>query len=91
MPHQPSEIECSICGRDGGPYEGCPAGCNGNPRFIQSRSFTLTEERQGLNPKKDSERYGLAGDVSPKIVVLPGGADPRTSRPAQNDGNKQQG
>lgn len=71
-----SEVECSLCGRAGGPYVGCAAGCNGNPRYIQSRSFTLTEERQGKNPDSKS-RYGPTGDVGPKIVVVPGGHDPR--------------
>jgi hypothetical protein len=77
MPDQSaSSTECSMCGRDGGPVPACEL-CGGNQRYAQERHFTLSEERQGLNPNKDGDRYGLHGDVSPKIVVLPGGYDPR--------------
>jgi hypothetical protein len=57
-------VECSICGRNGGPYVGCNRGCNGNSRFIQSRAYTLSEERAGRAPKND--RYGDQGQLGPK-------------------------
>jgi hypothetical protein len=79
---QVSDTECAMCGRDGGPVVGCEL-CNGNQRYSQSRSFTLSEERQGLNPHKDGDRYGQHGDVSPKIVVVPGGYDPRQGKQKQ--------
>ncbi len=74
-PSQVSELECSMCGRDGGPVAECQL-CFGSPRFIQKRHFTLTEERAGKNPDA-KKRYGPTGDVNPKVVVLPGGFDPR--------------
>jgi hypothetical protein len=74
-----SEVECSICGKDGGPQLACPI-CKGNQRFVQSRSFTLSEERQGKNPNAE-DRYGPDGGLGPKIVVLPGGFDPRQGKP----------
>ncbi len=58
------EIECGLCGRNGGPYEGCPRGCNGRPEFAQERQYTLSEERSGRAPV--SERYGPNGDVGPR-------------------------
>lgn len=58
------EVECSMCGRNGGPYVGCPRGCNGNSRFIQSRANTLSEERSGRRPVET--RYGDDGAVGPK-------------------------
>lgn len=69
-----SEWECGMCGRDGGPDPGCQL-CSGAERFRQQRNFTLTEERQGKAP--DDGRYDRTGGVNPKIVVLPGGFDPR--------------
>jgi hypothetical protein len=75
-PRTASALECSICGRDGGPVVSCEV-CGGNQRFAQARAFSLTEERQGLNKEEKKDRYGLYGDVSPNIVVLPGGYDPR--------------
>lgn len=57
-------IECSLCGRNGGPYKGCPRGCNGNPRFVQERQYTLSEERSGRAPT--DKRYGEDGAVGPK-------------------------
>lgn len=68
-------IECGICGRVGGPVEDCTL-CAGNQRYIQPRSFTLTEERQGKNDAEKSKRYGLGGEVGPKIVTVPGGNNP---------------
>lgn len=69
-----SEYECSMCGRDGGPAVGCEL-CGGNERFLAKREFTLSEERQGKNPNA-GDRYSRTGDVSPKLVVLPGGTIP---------------
>lgn len=79
-----SQIECGMCGRDGGVYAECEL-CGGKLALNQSRAFTLTEERQGKNPDA-KHRYGPTGDVSPKIVVLPGGYDPRagTNRQQQD-------
>lgn len=76
---QVSEFECSMCARDGGPVESCDL-CKGASRFRQSRSFSLSEERQGLNPDAGKKRYGPTGDVNPRIVVLPGGYDPRQGK-----------
>jgi hypothetical protein len=59
-----SEVECSLCGRDGGPVEGCTYGCQGNPRYTQSRAYTLSQERSGRAPQTD--RYGDQGQVGPK-------------------------
>lgn len=70
-----SAVECSMCGRDGGPAPDCEL-CLGNKRFIQSRSFTRTEEQQGLNKEEAARRYGRTGDVNPRIVQLPGGVLP---------------
>ena len=74
-----SEIECSMCGRDGGPTVECEL-CKGAPRFAQKRHFTLSEERQGLNKEERSERYGRYGDVSPRIVDLPGSFNPTVTK-----------
>lgn len=63
-PEPEPEIECSLCGRNGGPIEGCARGCNGNPRFIQPRQYTLSEVRTGRAPQED--RYGDEGQVGPK-------------------------
>lgn len=67
---QVSELECSMCGLDGGSVPGCDL-CRGTARN-QPRSFTITEEARGLNPDK-SKRYGTMGDTSPRIVEVPGG------------------
>ncbi len=66
--------ECSICGHIPGPFKGCEVGCDGNPRFTQSRAFTQSEER--LNARSDPDRYGRTGNVNPKIVSLPGSGSP---------------
>lgn len=58
------EIECSLCGRNGGPYPECPRGCNGRPEFVQSRAYTLSEEQSGRAPV--DKRYGDGGQVGPK-------------------------
>lgn len=59
-----SVIECSLCGRNGGPYEGCPRRCDGRPEFVQKRAYTLSEERSGRVPV--TKRYGDDGEVGPK-------------------------
>jgi hypothetical protein len=58
------DIECSLCGRNGGPYVGCPRGCGGRADFVQKRAYTLSEERSGQAP--DNKRYGDDGAVGPK-------------------------
>jgi hypothetical protein len=57
-------VECSICGRNGGPYQGCPRGCNGRSEFAQERNYTLSEERSGRAP--EDKRYGEDSSVGPK-------------------------
>jgi hypothetical protein len=52
-----------MCGRNGGPYEGCPRGCNGRKDFIQTRAYTLSEEQSGRAPV--TKRYGEDGQVGP--------------------------
>lgn len=63
-------VECSVCGLVGKPPVGCDM-CHGTAP-IQSRAYTRTEENQGKG--KDDSRYGRTGNVSPKIVQLPGSA-----------------
>jgi hypothetical protein len=70
-----SSIECGLCGRDGGVHEGCEL-CHGAQRFNTNRSFSLSEERRGLNPDGQKARYGLYGEVGPRIVSVPGGQTP---------------
>jgi hypothetical protein len=65
--------ECSICGHVPGPFADCEI-CHGNTTFTQSRAFTRTEESRGA--KGDPERYSRTGNVSPKIVMVPGSFDP---------------
>lgn len=72
MEQEQSNIECSTCGRVGGPLDACEI-CHGNGG-TQSRAFSRTEQNQGLG--KDEKRYGLGGNVSPKIVNLPGSFNP---------------
>ena len=72
---QPSDIECGMCGRDGGPAVECKV-CNGSPRFAQKRHFTLSEERRGMNEEERNERYGQYGEVMPKVIDLPGSYNP---------------
>lgn len=72
---QEPELECGMCGRNGGPAVECDL-CHGNPRFAQERHFTLSEERQGKNKKKDDKRYGAYGDVMPRVINLPGSTNP---------------
>lgn len=66
------EIECSTCGLVGYPPPECDL-CHGTAR-VQSRAYTRSEEIRGQG--KDETRYGRTGDVSPKIVKLPGSANP---------------
>jgi hypothetical protein len=58
------EIECSMCGRNGGPYAECPRGCGGRAEFVQTRAYTASEERSGRAPT--DSRYGFDGAVGPK-------------------------
>jgi hypothetical protein len=67
-----SNIECSTCGRVGGPDAGCEI-CHGRGGS-QSRAFTRTEENQGKVGGTD--RYSRTGNVSLKIVNLPGSFSP---------------
>jgi hypothetical protein len=67
--------ECGMCGIPGGPQEDCEL-CNGSSRFLQKRHFTLSEERMGKNKDENASRYGRMGDVMPRIVNLPGTANP---------------
>ncbi len=78
-----SDVECSICGRDGGPNVSCQI-CNGQQRYAQKRHFTLTEERQGMNQEERSNRYGQYGEVNPKIVNLPGSFNPFNNQKPNN-------
>jgi hypothetical protein len=58
------EFECGMCGRDGGPVEGCKD-CHGNTRFLQRRANTLSDLRSGRvkpgprnpNPKRDDPTW----------------------------------
>lgn len=77
---KPSDIECAMCGRDGGPVAECQL-CQGSSRFAQKRHFTLSEERQGLNEEERNSRYGRYGGVMPKIVNLPGSINPMQGTP----------
>ena len=70
-----SDIECGMCGRDGGPQVQCEV-CKGSPRFAQKRHYTLSEERRGLNEEERNDRYGQYGEVGPKVVNLPGSFNP---------------
>jgi hypothetical protein len=73
IPNEESRIECSLCGRVGGVYEGCDL-CHGATRFNQTRHYTLTEERQGKAP--DDGRYTRTGATNPTVVNLPGSFNP---------------
>ena len=42
---QVEEIECSLCGRDGGPFRGCEH-CHGNAG-VQPRAYSLSDIRAG--------------------------------------------
>jgi hypothetical protein len=72
QPTPEPEIECSVCGFAGQPPLACEI-CRGTAK-VQSRAYTRTEENQGKG--KDETRYGRTGNVSPKIVNLPGSANP---------------
>lgn len=58
------EVECGLCGRNGGVSELCEQGCKGDPRHNQPRQYTLSEERSGRAPTKP--RYGEHGEIGPK-------------------------
>ena len=68
IPLPDATTECAICGHVPGPFEGCTT-CHGKAR-VQSRAFTRTEETQGA--QSDPDRYGVGGNVNPKIINLPG-------------------
>ena len=67
---EPVEIECSICGRDGGAYPDCGM-CSGRAQN-QEKNFTLSEHRSGRGPVED--RYGNDGGLNIRTPNLPGGA-----------------
>jgi ribosomal protein S14 len=68
-----NEVECSICGLDGGPVEACEV-CGGNRGFTRAKQFTRTEEIQGA--KSDPKRYDRTGNVHPTVIHLPGSTNP---------------
>lgn len=62
------EIECGLCGRDGGSYAECNL-CHGRGENVK-RQYTLSDEQAGRAPRE--RRYGSEGQVGPRIVNLPG-------------------
>lgn len=64
------EIECGICGREGGSSLDCGT-CFGRAEN-KPLAFTLSDHRSGRAPKED--RYGDRGGLNPKTPDLPGGA-----------------
>lgn len=70
-----SDIECTICGKRGGPIQECQI-CHGHGG-VQKRAYTLSEERSGRAPTDD--RYGPTGKVGPKVANLPGSFNPYTN------------
>jgi hypothetical protein len=71
-----SEVECGICGKDGGPVADCDI-CGGNRTFTRPKQFTRTEEIRSA--QSDPGRYSRTGDVSPTIINLPGSANRQKS------------
>ena len=69
------KYECGMCGQETPTDPGCPICGGNNERYLQPKSYTLSEERQGKNPNA-GDRYSRTGAVSPKIVSLPG-SDPK--------------
>jgi hypothetical protein len=63
--------ECAVCGFVPGPYAGC--GICGGSAETRTRHFTRSEEIRG-DANESNDRYSRTGDVSPKIVNLPGSA-----------------
>lgn len=61
-------VECSLCGRDGGPSIGCGT-CHGNAQ-AQPAALTLSQLRS--KPNIQTERYGPNAEVGPKSIRLPG-------------------
>lgn len=59
------QIECSMCGREGGAYNGCET-CHGRAQ-TQPRQYTLSDQRAGRVPVEDRLR-----DVNPRVVNVPG-------------------
>lgn len=63
-------VQCAQCGLNGYPPPACED-CHGKAA-VEARQYTASELRSGRGPKED-ERYGLHGEVGPKIVTnLPG-------------------
>jgi hypothetical protein len=60
------EFECGLCGASN--RTGCDLCQNDNTRFRQTRHYTLSEERQGLNPDAAKKRYGPQGEVGPEQI-----------------------
>lgn len=80
-PEPEATTECSICGRVPGPAPECEI-CHGNQSFTRQRQFTLSEERRGR--ETDPERYSRTGNVSPKVVNLPGSFNPTVPTTERN-------
>ena len=71
---QDVNVQCAQCGKTGYPSVNC-TDCYGKAG-VEARQYTATEIRTGKGPK-ESDRYGLHGDVGPKIVTtLPGSGGP---------------
>jgi hypothetical protein len=66
-----TDVECSLCGRNGVPPVGCGV-CHGRAQ-VQARAYTLSEERSGRAPVQD--RYGDTGGTAPKASPLVVGGD----------------
>ena len=74
------EVECSLCGRDGGPFAGCGTCHGGAPS--QSKAFTLSEHRAGRAPQED--RYGNEGGLNPRTSPLVVGGEVNHPNHRQN-------
>lgn len=64
------EVECSLCGREGGSFVGCGT-CHGRAKD-QPAAFTLSDHRARRAPRED--RYGGDGGLNPRSPNLPGSA-----------------
>jgi hypothetical protein len=60
------QIECSLCGRDGGSFAGCGL-CHGGAEN-QDKGYTLSEHRAGRAPQEN--RYDPEGGLNPKTSPL---------------------
>lgn len=63
-----AEVECSMCGREGGSFVGCGT-CHGRAKD-QPAAYTLSDHRARRAPEED--RYGDDGGLNPKSPNLPG-------------------